>query len=100
MVYNKIKNAKAKQKGEFEMTNREKAVNVEGMIQSRMSHLAIDAKYLEKRDFYYKAYGILETMSTAIIWLSGLNQVTADMYQEEINRMIEDLDKWYYNFEL
>lgn len=82
------------------MTNREKANLVDSMIQSRLSHLAIDAKYLDKRDFYYKAYGILETMSTAVIWLSGLNQTTIDYYIDEINRMIEDLDTWYYKFEI
>lgn len=82
------------------MTNREKARYVDSMIESRLSHLAIDAKYLEKRDFYYKAYGILETMSTAVIWLSGLNQTTVDYYNSEINRMIEDLDTWYYKFEI
>ena len=82
------------------MTNREKAYYLENMIQSRMEHIAIDAKYLDRRDFYYKTYGILETISTAIIWLSGLNQTTADYYIDEINRMIEDLNKWYYNFEL
>lgn len=81
------------------MTNREKANYVDSMIESRLSHLAIDAKYLEKRDFYYKAYGILETMSTAIIWLSGLNHITIEYYNDQINRMFEDLNKWYYNFE-
>lgn len=81
------------------MTNREKANYVDSMIESRLSHLAIDAKYLEKGDFYYKAYGILETMSTAIIWLSGLNHTTIEHYNDQINRMIEDLNKWYYNFE-
>lgn len=82
------------------MTNREKANYVESMMESMMNHLAIDAKYMEKRDFYYKVYGILESMSSAVIWLSGLNEITVEHYNSEINRMIEDLDKWYYRFEI
>ena len=38
-------------------------------------------------------------MSTAIIWLSGLNHITIEYYNDQINRMFEDLNKWYYNFE-
>lgn len=82
------------------MTNCEKAKNVDAMIESRMYHMAIDAKYLEKRDFYYRTYGTLEAMASAVIWLSGLNHTTIDYYNSEINRMIEDLDTWYYKFEL
>lgn len=82
------------------MTNREKANLVDDMIQSRMYHMAIDAKYLERRDFYYRTYGALEAMASAVIWLSGLNQTTVDYYNSEINRMIEDLDTWYYRVEI
>ena len=81
------------------MTNKEKANMVDNMIQSKMNHMAIDAKYFERRDFYYKTYGALETMASAVICLSGLNQITIDYYINEINRMIEDLDTWYYKFE-
>lgn len=82
------------------MTNREKANLVDNMIQSKMKHMAIDAKHYERRDFYYKTYGTLETMAFAVIWLPGLNQATIDYYTNEINRMIEDLDTWYYRVEI
>lgn len=82
------------------MTNREKASYVDTMIESRMNHLAIDAKYLEKRDFYYMASGTLEAMSHAIIWISGLNKTSIEYYNAEIERMREDLDTWYYRVEI
>lgn len=82
------------------MTNRVKAIYVDEMIESRMNHLAIDAKYLEKRDFYYKASGILEAMSAGIIWLSDLDNTTVEYYKNEISRMREDLDTWYYRVEM
>ena len=82
------------------MTNREKASYVDTMIESRMNYLAIDAKYLEKRDFYYKATGILEAMSHAIIWISGLNNTSIEYYMTEITRMQEDLDSWYFRVEI
>lgn len=82
------------------MTNCVKAIYVDEMIESRMNHMAIDAKYMEKRDFYYKTTGTLEAMSTAIIWLSDLNNTTIDYYKNEISRMRDDLDTWYYRVEI
>lgn len=82
------------------MTNCVKAIYVDEMIESRMNHMAIDAKYMEKRDFYYKTTGTLEAMSTAIIWLSDLNNTTIDYYKNEISRMQDDLDTWYYRVEI
>lgn len=87
-------------KGVFYMTNCVKAIYVDEMIESRMNHMAIDAKYMEKRDFYYKTTGTLEAMSTAIIWLSDLNNTTIDYYKNEISRMRDDLDTWYYRVEI
>ena len=82
------------------MTNRAKVIFVDEMIDSRMNHLAIDAKYMEKRDFYYKTTGILEAMSAAIIWLSDLDNTTVEYYKNEISRMRDDLDTWYYRVEI
>lgn len=82
------------------MTNCVKAIYVDEMIESRMNHMAIDAKYMDKRDFYYKTTGTLEAMSTAIIWLSDLNNTTIDYYKNEISRMRDDLDTWYYRVEI
>lgn len=87
-------------KGVFYMTNRVKPIYVDEMIESRMNHLAIDAKYLEKRDFYYKASGILEAMSAGIIWLSDLDNTAVEYYKNEISRMRDDLDTWYYRVEI
>ena len=82
------------------MTNRVKAIFVDEMIESRMNYMAIDAKYMEKRDFYYKTAGTLEAMSAAIIWLSDLDNTTVEYYKNEISRMREDLDTWYYRVEI
>lgn len=82
------------------MTNREKVIFVDEMIDSRMCHMAIDAKYMEKRDFYYKTTGTLEAMTAAIIWISELNNVTIEYYRNEIARMREYLDTWYYKTEM
>lgn len=82
------------------MTNREKASYVDSMIESRMNHMAIDAKYMEKRDFYYKTTGTLGAMTAAIIWLSDLNNITIEYYKDEISRMQDDLDTWYYRVEI
>ena len=84
----------------MKMTNRAKAIYVDEMIESRMNHMAIDAKYMEKRDFYYKTTGTLEAMSAAIIWLSDLNNVTIEYYKNEISRMRDDLYTWYYRVEM
>lgn len=84
----------------MDMMNRVKAIYVDEMIESRMNHMAIDAKYMEKRDFYYKTTGTLEAMSAAIIWLSDLNNVTIEYYKNEISRMRDDLDTWYYRVEM
>lgn len=82
------------------MTNREKVIFVDKMIGSRMCYMAIDAKYMDKRDFYYKTTGTLEAMFAAIIWISDLNSVTIEHYKNKISRMRDDLDAWYYRFEL
>lgn len=82
------------------MMNRVKAIFVDEMIESTMNHMAIDAKYMEKRDFYYKTTGTLEAMPAAIIWLSDLDNTTVEYYKNEISRMREDLDTWYYRVEL
>ena len=82
------------------MTNRVKVIFVDEMINSRMNYLAIDAKYMEKRDFYYKTTGTLEAMSAAIIWLSDLDNITIEYYKDEISRMRDDLDTWYYRVEI
>lgn len=82
------------------MTNRQKVIVVDDMIESRMCYMAIDAKYMKKRDFYYKVYGVLEGMTAAIIWISDLNDVTIEHYRTEIARMREDLDAWYYRTEM
>lgn len=82
------------------MTNREKVIFVDEMIESRMCHMAIDAKYMDKRDFYYKTTGTLEAMSAAIIWISDLNNVTIEHYRNEISRMRDYLEAWYYRVEL
>lgn len=84
----------------MKMMNRVKAIYVDEMIESRMNHMAIDAKYMEKRDFYYKTTGTLEAMSAAIIWLSDLNNTTVEYYKNEISRMRDDLDTWYYRVEI
>lgn len=84
----------------MKMMNRVKAIYVDEMIESRMNHMAIDAKYMEKRDFYYKTTGTLEAMSAAIIWLSDLNNITIEYYKDEISRMRDDLDTWYYRVEI
>lgn len=84
----------------MDMMNCVKAIYVDEMIESRMNHMAIDAKYMEKRDFYYKTTGTLEAMSAAIIWLSDLNNVTIEYYKNEISRMRDDLDTWYYRVEI
>lgn len=84
----------------MDMMNCVKAIYVDEMIESRMNHMAIDAKYMEKRDFYYKTTGTLEAMSAAIIWLSDLNNVTIEYYKNEISRMRDDLDTWYYRVEM
>lgn len=82
------------------MTNREKVIIVDDMIDSRMCYMAIDAKYMQKRDFYYKVYGVLEAMTAAIIWISELDNITIEHYRNEIARMREDLDTWYYRVEI
>lgn len=82
------------------MTNREKVIVVDDMIESRMCYMAIDAKYMKKRDFYYKTTGTLEAMTAAIIWISDLNNVSIEHYRNEISRMRDDLDTWYYRLEL
>ena len=82
------------------MMNRVKVIFVDEMIESRMNHMAIDAKYMEKRDFYYKTTGTLEAMSAAIIWLSDLDNTTVEYYNNEISRMRDDLDTWYYRVEI
>ena len=82
------------------MTNRVKVKFVDEMIDSRMNYLAIDAKYMDKRDFYYKTTGILDAMSAAIIWLSDLDNTTVEYYKNEISRMRDDLDTWYYRVEI
>lgn len=82
------------------MTNREKVIFVDEMIESSMCHMAIDAKYMDKRDFYYKITGTLEAMTAAIIWISDLNNVTIEHYKNEISRMRDDLDTWYYRVEM
>lgn len=82
------------------MTNREKTIFVDEMIESRMCHMSIDAKYMDKRDFYYKTIGTLEAMSAAIIWISDLNNVTIEHYRNEISRMRDYLEAWYYRVEL
>ena len=84
----------------MKMMNRVKAIYVDEMIESRMNHMAIDAKYMERRDFYYKTTGTLEAMSAAIIWLSDLNNTTVEYYKNEISRMRDDLDTWYYRVEI
>ena len=84
----------------MKMMNRVKAIYVDEMIESRMNHMAIDAKYMERRDFYYKTTGTLEAMSAAIIWLSDLNNPTVEYYKNEISRMRDDLDTWYYRVEI
>lgn len=84
----------------MDMMNCVKAIYVDEMIESRMNHMAIDAKYMDKRDFYYKTTGTLEAMSAAIIWLSDLNNVTIEYYKNEISRMRDDLDTWYYRVEM
>lgn len=82
------------------MTNREKVIIVDDMIDSRMCYMAIDAKYMKKRDFYYKVHGVLEAMIAAIIWISDLDNTTIEHYRNEIARMREDLDTWYYKTEM
>lgn len=82
------------------MTNREKAKRVEDMLETLSEHIAIDAKYYRKRDFYYKVYGQLEATIHAITWMSDLPSPMLSYYKDELHRMREDLETWYYRIEI
>lgn len=65
-------------------------------IKGRMELWAIDAKYLERPQFYYKVYGELEGIRSALIWLSNCSDSELQEALQQLTTYRELLDAWYY----
>lgn len=66
------------------------------LINDRMEFWAIDAKYLERKEFYYKMCGELEGMREAIIWITNCSHSEKKEALHQLATFREMLDTWYF----
>lgn len=57
---------------------------------------AIDAKYLERTEFYYKVCGELEGMRSTFIWFTNCSDRELREVLEQLTTFRELLDEWYF----
>lgn len=62
----------------------------------RLELWAIDAKYLERTQFYYKVYGELEGMHSTLIWFANFSDSELQEALQPLTKFRELLDTWYY----
>ena len=65
-------------------------------INTREELWAIDAKYLERTEFYFKVCGELEGMRSAIIWFGNCSDNELREALSPLTAWRELLDKWYF----
>lgn len=78
------------QKGDNDMSM------MNSFIKGRMELWAIDAKYWERSQFYYKVYGELEGIRSALIWFSNCSDSEFQEALQQLTTYRELLDTWYY----
>ena len=69
---------------------------IESFINVRMQLWIIDAKYLERTEFYYKVWGEIEAMRGALMWLAKCSDGELTEALCQLITFRELLDEWYY----
>lgn len=69
------------------------------MVNNRLEMWAIDAKYLERTEFYFKVQGDIDGIICAMIWISNCNVDEERKIFEIFNTLRKDLDAWYYHID-
>lgn len=69
---------------------------INAWLNSRMELWAIDAKYLERTQFYYKVFGELEGMRSAFIWFANCSDSKLKEVLQQLATYREWLDEWYF----
>ena len=65
-------------------------------INTREELWAIDAKYLERTEFYYKVCGELDGIRSAFIWLTNCSDSELRQALQQLSTYRDLLDKWYF----
>ena len=65
-------------------------------INTREELWAIDAKYMERTEFYYKVCGELEGIRSAFIRLTNCSDSELKEVLQQLTTYREWLDEWYF----
>lgn len=69
---------------------------INAWLNSRMELWAIDAKYFERTQFYYKVFGELEGMRSSLRWFANCSDSELQEALHQLTTFRELLDTWYY----
>lgn len=69
---------------------------INAWLNGRMELWAIDAKYFERTQFYYKVFGELEGMRSSLIWFANCSDSELQEALHQLTTFRELLDTWYY----
>lgn len=69
---------------------------IDNFINTRQELWAIDAKYLERTEFYFKMCGELEAMRSALIWFANCSDSELQEALHQLTTFRELLDEWYF----
>ena len=69
---------------------------IDNFINIRQELWAIDAKYLERTEFYFKMCGELEGVRSAIIWFANCSDSKLKEVLQQLTTYSEWLDEWYF----
>lgn len=69
---------------------------INAWLNARMELWAIDAKYFERTQFYYKVFGELEGMRSSLIWFANCSDSELQEALHQLTTFRELLVTWYY----